>query len=98
MPQPGGPAISTLRRILSTLAALLVAAAAFCGVGPPPAGINLPGVLFLFVAFVIWFEWGSIREGYCFLQDNRNAESRGSDLMLVRMGPLTRRARDRARL
>jgi len=78
------------RRILATLAALIVAAVAFCGAGAP-AGINLPGVLFLFVAFVLWFEWGSIREGYCYLEDNRRAGIRGSDVMIVRMGPLTRR-------
>lgn len=85
-----------LRRIFSTGAALLVAAAAFSGAGPPPAGINLPGVLFLFVAFIVWFEWGSIQEGYSFLQDNRRGEHRGSDMMLVRMGPLVRRKSDRA--
>jgi hypothetical protein len=86
-----------VRRILSTLAALLVAVAAFCGAGQP-VGINLAGVLFLFVAFVIWFEWEAIREGYSCRQEDGRAGGRGSDLMLVRMGPLTRREPDRANL
>lgn len=84
-----------VRRILSTLAALIVAAAAFCGAGQP-AGINLAGVLFLFIAYVIWFEWAAIREGYSCRQNGGQAEDRGSDLMLVRMGPLTRRESDPA--
>ena len=85
-------------RIFSTLAALCVAAVAFCGAGPPPAGINLPCVLFLFVAFVVWFEWGSIGEGYSYLRENRRAGNRGSDVMLVRMGPLARPGSDGAGL
>jgi hypothetical protein len=84
-------------RIFSTLAAPCMAAAVFCDAGPPPAGINLPGVLFLFVAFVIWFEREAIREGYSFLRENRHAGNRGSDLMLVRMGPPARRVADRGR-
>jgi hypothetical protein len=73
-------------RLVLTAVPLLLAFGAFCGAGPVPAGINLFGVLFLFAAWLVWFEWGSIREGYSYLEESGG---RGRlDLMLVRLGPL----------
>ena len=73
-------------RLFFTILALLLALGAFCGAGPAPAGINLFGVLFLFIGWIIWFQWGNIREGYSYLDENGG---RGRlDLMFVRLGPL----------
>jgi hypothetical protein len=73
-------------RLFLTVGALSLAVGAFCGAGPAPVGINLFGVLFLFVAYVVWFEWGAIREGYSYLGESGG---RGRfDLMFVRLGPV----------
>ncbi|HJU16045.1 MAG TPA: hypothetical protein VJ770_06215 [Stellaceae bacterium] len=76
-------------RIVPTIIALLLAAGAFCGAGPAPAGINLFGVLFLFVAYVTWFEWEAIRGGYSHLGEN--GEGRQLALMFIRLGPILSR-------
>jgi hypothetical protein len=73
-------------RLFYTVVALLLAFGAFYGAGPVPAGINLFGVLFLFVAWIIWFEWGEIREGYSYLGETGGR--RRLDLMFVRLGPV----------
>ena len=76
-------------RIIATLCALLLAAGAFCGAGVEPGGINLSGVAFLFLAIVLWFEWGGIREGYSYLAELRGRGEDNPDLLLGRSGPLT---------
>ncbi|HZU90145.1 MAG TPA: hypothetical protein VE993_12885 [Stellaceae bacterium] len=73
-------------RVFLTVGALSLAVAAFCGAGPAPVGVNLFGVLFLFVAYLVWFEWGAIREGYSYLGES-GGRSR-LDLMFVRLGPV----------
>ena len=62
------------RRVSYTILALLLAVAAFCGADPSPS-INLFGVLFLFVAVVVWFFWAGIQAGYSY---SRTAESRAT--------------------
>jgi hypothetical protein len=63
-------------RILFTIAAVLMAVGAFCGGGPTAGGLADPfGILFLFVAIMIWFAWGAIQEGF---------SSGPMDLMFVR--------------
>lgn len=74
-------------RIFFTILSLLLAAGAFCGgASATPAGINLFVVMFLFIAVIVWFDWGSIREGYSFLDEN--GEHRPVNPMLIRLGPL----------
>jgi hypothetical protein len=73
-------------RIFFTILSLGLAAGAFCGAAPAPAGVNLFAVMFLFIAVIVWFDWGSIREGYSFLAEND--EHRRVNPMLIRLGPL----------
>lgn len=73
-------------RLFLTALALLLALGAFCGAGPVPAGPNLFGVLFLFMGWIVWFEWGSIQAGYSYLEESGGLGR--LDLMLVRLGPL----------
>ena len=74
-------------RIFFTLLSLGLAAGAFCGgASAAPAGVNLFVVMFLFIAVIVWFDWGSIREGYSFLDEN--GEQRPVNPMLIRLGPL----------
>ncbi|MGH7053342.1 MAG: hypothetical protein ACREFA_05945 [Stellaceae bacterium] len=65
---------------------LTLAVGAFRGDSAAPAGVNLFVVLFVFIAVIVWFDWGSIGEGYSFLSEN--GEHRRVHPMLVRMGPL----------
>jgi hypothetical protein len=52
-------------RIGVTIVALLLAAIAFLGGGPMPAGLLNPfGILFLFLAVLIWFAWETILGGF----------------------------------
>jgi hypothetical protein len=47
-----------ITKILATVIVLLFAAAAFCGLGPGSAGpLNPFGLLFLFIAALMWDEW-----------------------------------------
>jgi hypothetical protein len=73
-------------RIFFTILSLGLAAGAFCGAAPAPAGVNLFAVMFLFIAVVVWFDWGAIREGYSFLEEN--GDQRPANPMLIRLGPL----------
>lgn len=87
-------------RILCTVLSLLLAAGAFWGAGPAPAGINLFGVLFLFVAVIAWFDWATIRESHFYMGED--GEHRPINPMMVRLGPLlplllTRSERDEPR-
>lgn len=75
-------------RTLTTLLALLLAGGAFCGLGPEPAGVNAFGVLLLFGAWVAWYGWESIQEGYSYQRENAAANRNGADLMAVRLGPV----------
>jgi hypothetical protein len=78
--------VAVAARLFLTVGALLLAVGAFQGAGPAPAGINLFDVLFLFAAYIVWFEWGAIREGYSYLGESGG---RGRfDLMFVRLGPV----------
>jgi hypothetical protein len=77
-----------VRRVFYTMLALLLAGSAFCNADPQP-DVNLFDVLFLFVAFVIWFCWSEIQAGYSYLEENRRVpgyESTG--LMLIRLAPM----------
>ncbi len=52
-----------IARILATVTALLFAIGAFCGLGLGHAGpLNPFGLLFLFIAALMWDEWGIIAE------------------------------------
>ena len=74
-------------RVFFTILSLGLAAGAFRGSSAAaPAGINLFVVLFLFIAVILWFDWGSIREGYSFLAEN--GEHPRVHPMLIRLGPL----------
>jgi hypothetical protein len=47
-----------IARIAATIIVLLFATGAFCGIGPESAGpLNPFGLLFLFIAALIWDEW-----------------------------------------
>lgn len=73
-------------RIFFTILSLVLAGAAFRGGSAAPAGVNLFVVLFAFIAVIVWFDWGSIGEGYSFLAEN--GEHRRVHPMLIRLGPL----------
>jgi hypothetical protein len=73
-------------RLLCTGAALLLAAGAFFGASPTPAGpLNILGILFLTVAGVIWLAWPVIHAGFVHGKPDGN----GADLpMAARFGPV----------
>ncbi len=75
------------RRVFYTILALLLAVAAFCGADPSPS-INLFGVLFLFVAVVVWFFWAEIQAGYSYLEDSRVPRYEATGLMMIRFAPM----------
>jgi hypothetical protein len=69
-------------RIFFTAVAVMMAVGAFCGAGPTSGGLlDLFGILFLFVAWLIWFAWDLIHEGFV---------SGPMDFMLVRAALLLR--------
>lgn len=72
-------------RLLCTAVAALLAAGAFLGASPTPAGpLNLLGILFLTISGVIWLGWPVIREGFAY-----GASPDGAQLpLLARFGPM----------
>jgi hypothetical protein len=88
------------RRLLFTILALVLAGTAFDGADPVP-DVNLFGVLFLFLAFVVWFCWEEIEAGYAYLEDTGASCNPPSGLMFIRFAPmhlreLTAKARRRS--
>ncbi len=75
------------RRVIYTIAALLLAGSAFDNADPQP-DINLFGVLFLFLAFVVWFCWDDIQAGYSYLEESPTPRRQRSALMFTRVMPL----------
>jgi hypothetical protein len=75
------------RRVFYTLLALALAGSAFDNADPQP-DVNLFGVLFLFMAFVVWFYWHDIIAGYSYLDETRGPRNEGTGLMLVRFAPM----------
>jgi len=73
-------------RIGVTVAALLLAAIAFLGGAPTPAGLLNPfGILFLFLAVLIWFAWDKIVGGYA----SGRPAGEGAELpLMARFGPV----------
>jgi predicted membrane metal-binding protein len=51
-------------RALSTLIALALAIAAFCGASPVQVQPNPFGILFLGLAALIWFKWRRFKYGF----------------------------------
>jgi hypothetical protein len=51
-------------RAVSTLVALALAIAAFCGASPSQIQPNPFGILFLGVAALIWFKWRRFKYGF----------------------------------
>ena len=77
-----------VRRVFYTFLALALAGSAFANADPKP-DVNLFGVLFLFIAFVVWFYWHEIIAGYSYLDDSgvpRHESPTG--LMMVRFAPM----------
>ena len=85
-----------VRRLFYTSLALLLAASAFCNADPQP-DVNLFGVLFLFVAFLVWFYWGEIQAGYAYLEENRVPRYESTGLMFIRFAPMYLRELTRKR-
>ena len=75
------------RRVIFTIAALLLAGSAFDNADPQP-DINLFGVLFLFLAFVVWFCWDDIQAGYSYLEDSGVPRCERTGLMFIRFAPM----------
>jgi hypothetical protein len=75
------------RRVIFTIAALLLAGSAFANADPQP-DINLFGVLFLFFAFIAWFCWDDIQAGYSYLEEGGTPHRQHSALMFTRVAPL----------
>ena len=75
------------RRLFFTVVALFLSVAAFCGADPAPS-INLFGVLFLFVAFVVWFFWKEIQAGYSYLEDSGVPRYEPTGVMFIRFAPM----------
>lgn len=76
-----------VRRVLFTVLALLLSAAAFLGADPAP-DVNLFGVLFLFFAFIAWFCWQDIEAGYAYLEEAGIPRYERTGLMFVRFAPM----------
>lgn len=76
-----------VRRLFFTILALFLAVVAFCGADPAPS-INLFGVLFLFVAFIVWFFWEEIQAGYSYLEDSGVSRYEPTGVMLIRFAPM----------
>jgi hypothetical protein len=76
-----------VRRVFYTLLALGLAGSAFDNADPQP-DVNLFGVLFLFIAFIVWFYWHDIIAGYAYVDESRVPRDEGTGLMLVRFAPL----------
>ena len=76
-----------LRRAFYTVLALLLAASAFDNADPHP-DVNLFGVLFLFIAFIVWFYWHDIIAGYSYLDERRVPRYEGTGLMFIRFAPM----------
>ena len=75
------------RRLLFTGIALLLSAAAFAGADPAP-DVNLFGVMFLFIAFIVWFYWKDIEAGYSYLEEAGVPRYESSGLMFIRFAPM----------
>ena len=84
------------RRIFYTLLALILSGSAFYSADPKP-DVNLFGVMFLFIAFIVWFYWHDIIAGYAYLDESRLPRNEGSGLMLVRFAPMYFRELTRSR-
>ena len=84
------------RRVLFTVIALLLALSAFDGADPTP-DVNLFGVLFLFIAFVVWFYWGDMQAGYAYLEDSGVPRYERTGLMFIRFAPMYLRELTRKR-
>lgn len=76
-----------VRRVLFTVLALILAASAFSGADPTP-DVNLFGVLFLFLAFIVWFCWDDIQAGYAYQEDNGLMRRESCGLILIRFAPM----------
>jgi hypothetical protein len=76
-----------VRRVFYTMLALLLSGSAFCNADPQP-DVNLFGVLFLFVAFVVWFYWNDIQAGYAYLEDSGVPRHETTGLMFIRFAPM----------
>ncbi|HVB18528.1 MAG TPA: hypothetical protein VNF04_18515 [Stellaceae bacterium] len=76
-----------VRRVFYTFLALALAGSAFDNADPKP-DVNLFGVLFLFMAFVVWFYWHDIIAGYSYLDEGRAPRYERTGLMFVRFAPM----------
>lgn len=74
------------RRALFTILAVVLAGTAFDNADPVP-DVNLFGVIFLAIAYIVWFFWGDIQAGYAYIDDDASHRQRPG-LMLIRMGPM----------
>lgn len=74
-----------IARIVCTGATLLLAAAAFLGYGPAPAGVNSPGVVLCIGAAVVWFGWSA---GYSYRRTASRPDSNRPDLITIGAAPL----------
>ncbi|HVC54349.1 MAG TPA: hypothetical protein VND95_00240 [Stellaceae bacterium] len=75
------------RRLFYTTLAIILAGSAFDNADPQP-DVNLFGVLFLFMAFLVWFYWEDIQAGYAYLDDSSVPRSGHSGLMFIRFAPM----------
>lgn len=74
------------RRALFTIVAIVLAGSAFDNADPAP-DINLFGVIFLAIAYIVWFFWSDIQAGYAFIDDDTTRNER-TGLMLIRVAPM----------
>jgi len=74
-----------IARIACTGAVLLVAAAAFLGYGPAPAGVNAVGVALCIGAAIVWFGWPA---GYSYRRELRHSAHKRPDLATIGAAPL----------
>ena len=76
-----------IARVACTVAVLLVAAIAFLGYGPAPAGVNTPGVALCIGAAIVWFGWPA---GYSYRRESRRRDDKRPDLVTIGAAPLLR--------
>jgi hypothetical protein len=78
-------------RIACTGAVLMLAAVAFLGYGPAPAGVNAPGVALCIGAAIVWFGWPA---GYSYRHESRRQDGNRPDLITIGAAPLLKQQTD----
>lgn len=64
---------------------MVLAAVAFLGYGPAPAGLNIAGIALCIGAAIVWFGWPA---GYSYRHESYRRDGRRPDLVTIGAAPL----------